>query len=1214
MYIKEINITGFKSYKDITTIRDLSPKHNVVIGRNGSGKSNFFAAIQFVLSSEFTSITQHNRHAFLHESVGAKSATARVEIVFDNMDHRIPTESEEVRIVRTLTMKNDTYSIDGKSVTKTEIVNMMESAGFSRSNPYYIVKQGKITELATASDAYRLKLIKEVAGTRVFDEKKEESTKILTETQGKIEKSVTLLGYINERLKKLEEEKEDLKEYQKWDKMKRSIEYTIFDKEITEAKAKLEKLTDQRTKINTEQNKYETLLIEIKMKIQNTEKQIRELDTHYKAKREEKETLVNEQAELMERKTHLELSIKDLEAEFNNERDGKKAAENEKIGIERAIAERQAQLDELQPRYQKLLEEESSKDSDIRILDQRCKELYAKQGHPEQFRTVAERDKHLKTELQWIDRQSYEMKNQIEEIKKSIRADEEEKETLGQRLRQEKILLEDLSIKMNKLSQEIKHKKEQLNKAITRRMDDSHLEKEKREKLTMLQYDVNRMEEDFRRLTPKATMSGITSIKTILDEYKHKRIFPEVVNGYYGRLIDLFNCTPEFNKAIEVTAESRLFYHVVEDDKVAMKLLESVNERSLPGEFNFYPLNRILDTQPREIIDKEARPLIECLQFDQKFNNVFKMVFKDYALVPRLDVGTRVARNEAFNCVTMDGDQISHRGPLTGGYMDVKRLKLDLVRRLKNAENDKNDLEKEIDCLTEKISASLNVVDQIRLEIAKRETEIQTLNNGYHDCLAKKQITSELLNKLSNNADNEPKMAQITKLKNRLKELTAQKESVNNQLKTPLEAGLTEAERDKINKMEKRRADFGNRIQTINNELQHKLFKKREHLNALIESNAGEKSNRLDTEQAEIKLIYERVKKLLDIIGVLDFNIEEYSKKKAELTTFLEKSQEKQKELEKSLEEFAKNAEIFCTKIANIQSKREEYSKKIKEIGPLPADAHGTYDKLPLKQLDKRLTEAMNHLKKYENVNKKACEQFIQAASQKDDLAKRVNELQKNEQAIKDLLTVLENRRYETLHLTFKQVAKYFSEVFRKLIPNGSANLIMQTLEKSLSTRSTTTLSHSTTMQSGAETETTIGEQSSMPERVLHELETFVGTSIKVSFTGGTETRDITSLSGGQKTLVALALIFAIQKCDPAPFYLFDEIDAALDQEHRRAIAEMIHDLSQTAQFITTTFRAELLEHAEKFYGVRVRDKVSYIDEIAKASAFDFVQDDQAHT
>uniref|UniRef100_A0A914LKC3 SMC hinge domain-containing protein n=1 Tax=Meloidogyne incognita TaxID=6306 RepID=A0A914LKC3_MELIC len=896
-----------------------------------------------------------------------------------------------------------------------------------------------LTKLATASDAYRLKLIKEVAGTRVFDEKKEESTKILTETQGKIEKSVTLLGYINERLKKLEEEKEDLKEYQKWDKMKRSIEYTIFDKEINEAKAKLEKLTDQRTKINTEQNTYETSLIKIKVEIQNTEKHIRELDTHYKAKREEKETLVNEQAELMERKTHLDLSIKDLKAEYDNERNGKDSAKAEKQGIEQAIAERQVQLDELQPRYQRLLEEESSKDSDIRIMDQRCKELYAKQGHLEKFRTVAERDKHLNAEIQWIDGQIIEMDNQIKEIEKSIKADEKEKETLAQRLQQEKRLLDDLSIKMHNLSQEIKQKKEQLNAAITRRMDDSHSEKEKREKLTTLQYEVNRIEEDFRRLTPKATMNGITSIKTILEEYRDKRINPDVVNGYYGRLIDLFTCAPEFNKAIEVTAESRLFYHVVEDDRVAMKLLEAVNERSLPGEFNFYPLERILETQLREIVDQEARPLIQCMRFDQKFDKVFKMVFKDHVLVPRLDVGTRVARNEAFNCVTLDGDQISHRGPMTGGYMDVKRSKLDLIRKLKDSENDKNNLEKEIDRLTEKISQNLNGVDQIRLEIAKLEAQIQTLNQSYHNCMAKKQITSELINKLSNNT--EPKKAQITKLKNRLKELAAQKVSVRNQIEKPLAAGLTQEERDRINKMEddikkgkdalekisKNRADLENRIQKINNELQHKLFKKREHLNAVIESfDAGEKLNRLDTEQSEITLINQRVQKLLEFVGGLDRNIEEYSNNKARLTGELETLQEDQKQAEKSLEDFAKNAEIFCTKIANLQSKREEYSRKIKEIGPLPADAHGTYDKLPLKQLDKRLTEAMNHLKKYENVNKKACEQFIQAASQKDDLAKRVNELQKNEQAIKELLTVLENRRYETLHLTFKQVAKIF--------------------------------------------------------------------------------------------------------------------------------------------------------------------------------------------
>ncbi|CAG5134749.1 unnamed protein product, partial [Candidula unifasciata] len=105
-------------------------------------------------------------------------------------------------------------------------------------------------------------------------------------------------------------------------------------------------------------------------------------------------------------------------------------------------------------------------------------------------------------------------------------------------------------------------------------------------------------------------------------------------------------------------------------------------------------------------------------------------------------------------------------------------------------------------------------------------------------------------------------------------------------------------------------------------------------------------------------------------------------------------------------------------------------------------------------------------------------------------------------------------------------------------------------------------------------------------------VEQFTGVGIKVSFTGNkAEMRDMQQLSGGQKSLVALTLIFAIQKCDPAPFYLFDEIDQALDSSHRKAVADMIHELAQEAQFITTTFRPELLEHADKFYGVKFRNK-----------------------
>ncbi|XP_006821274.1 structural maintenance of chromosomes protein 3-like, partial [Saccoglossus kowalevskii] len=190
------------------------------VGRNGSGKSNFFYAIQFVLSDEFSNLRPEQRQALLHEGTGPRVISAFVEIVFDNSDNRLPIDKEEVTLRRVIGSKKDQYFLDKKMVTKTDVMNLLESAGFSRSNPYYIVKQGKINQMATAPDSQRLKLLREVAGTRVYDERKSESHQILKETEGKRDKIEDLLKYIEERLQTLEEEKEELKQYQKWDKMR----------------------------------------------------------------------------------------------------------------------------------------------------------------------------------------------------------------------------------------------------------------------------------------------------------------------------------------------------------------------------------------------------------------------------------------------------------------------------------------------------------------------------------------------------------------------------------------------------------------------------------------------------------------------------------------------------------------------------------------------------------------------------------------------------------------------------------------------------------------------------------------------------------------------------------------------------------------------------------------------------------------------------------
>jgi len=173
MHIKQVVIRGFKTYKEqVSLAEDFHPGVNVVVGFNGSGKSNFFNAILFVISDHFGTLRAEMRKSLLHEGAGPAVLTAFVEIVFDNADRRMPIDKSEVRVRRTIGVKKDDYSLDGKHATRAEVFNLLESCGFTKSNPYYIVQQGKIAELTLMNDLRRLELIKEISGASVYDEKK----------------------------------------------------------------------------------------------------------------------------------------------------------------------------------------------------------------------------------------------------------------------------------------------------------------------------------------------------------------------------------------------------------------------------------------------------------------------------------------------------------------------------------------------------------------------------------------------------------------------------------------------------------------------------------------------------------------------------------------------------------------------------------------------------------------------------------------------------------------------------------------------------------------------------------------------------------------------------------------------------------------------------------------------------------------------------------
>ena len=289
----------------------------------------------------------------------------------------------------------------------------------------------------------------------------------------------------------------------------------------------------------------------------------------------------------------------------------------------------------------------------------------------------------------------------------------------------------------------------------------------------------------------------------------------------------------------------------------------------------------------------------------------------------------------------------------------------------------------------------------------------------------------------------------------------------------------------------------------------------------------------------------------------------------------------------------AKELDKLLTRKTLLLSKIDEFNDCIRRLGSLPKDAFDADRTQSSKQLMATIAKCQQELQALSHVNKKALDQFANFSDQRDKLIERQQELDEAESSIRELIEHLDHKKDEAIERTFKLASRHFSEVFAELVPGGSGKLVMQTNELSKTTGA------------GATAATRVAQYS--------------GVKVQVSFLGGGDTKTMESLSGGQKTMAALCLIFAIQRCDPAPFYIFDEVDANLDATHRASLAHMIErqcadvdengDERAPTQFITTTFRPELIHAGDQFYGVTHRGKASTIKTITKEEALRIISE-----
>jgi len=1196
MYIKQVIIQGFKSYREQTVVEPFDPGHNVVVGRNGSGKSNFFYAIQFVLSDEYSHLRPEQRQALLHEGTGPRVISAYVEIIFDNSDGRLPVDKDEVYLRRVIGSKKDNYFLNKKMVPRSEVMNLLESAGFSRANPYYIVKQGKINQMATAPDSQRLKLLREVAGTRVYDERREESKAILKETESKREKIEDFLKTIEDRLSSLEEEKEELKEYQKYDKMRRALEYTIHDRDLQDTRKKLADMDDRRKNSGEEAEKLRNAVQEAADKARNTSKEVKDLKVKEATAKEERDTLNHDLQSLTKEKTKLEFNLKDLRDEVKGDNSSKDRAEQELAKLKKTITDREKELENIKPQYEDMKKKEDECTRELGLKEQKRKELYAKQGRGSQFTSKEQRDEWIKKELKSLNKQTKDKTEQIEKLSEDLKKDSKKKNDLEKKIEeatQEQETHRTSIDDQNKGFYELKKKKDALQ---SERNELCRKEMNLQQTLSSMKEELGKADQTLRSMAGKPILNGRDSVRKVLQMFQERGgQFKSIADSYYGLVIENMECEQSIYTAVEVTAGNRLFHHIVESDRIGTYILKEMNKQKLPGEVTFMPLNRL----HVRVIDypstKDAIAMVSKLEYEERYDKALRYIFGRTLICRNLEVATNLARSTGLDCVTLDGDQVSSKGSLTGGYFNKSRSRLEIQKIRSEKGEEIRAQEEEMKELRNKLTTLESDINKVVAEMQKTETKNSKAKDVFEKVKTDIRLMKEELNGIERNQN--PKERSLAQLKSSLEAMQTTKEGLESEQNQDLLATLStkdQMEVDHLNddirrlKQENKKA-FAERMRLeaqknkLENLLTNNLVRRKDELvQALQEISVEDRHQQLENANNDLSGLDTRVKATQENMGVLDKKLSDVVKRRKKAQAELESARLREREIQEKIEEDARELERMASKQTGLQAKIQECTAKIRELGSLPTDAFDKYKNMSQKQLFKQLDRANQELKKYGHVNKKALDQYISFSEQKEKLMKRKEELDRGNQKIMDLMEVLEQRKYEAILFTFKQVSKYFQEVFQKLCPTGKGTLAIKK-----------------------------DDSTDADSDQAHRLENATGVSCSVSFTGrNNEMREMNQLSGGQKSLVAMALIFAIQKCDPAPFYLFDEIDQALDAQYRKAVADMIHELADGAQFITTTFRPELLTHASKFYGVKFRNKVSHVDCVTREEAYDFVEDD----
>lgn len=1222
MYIKRVIIKGFKTYRNETIIDNFSPHQNVIIGSNGSGKSNFFAAIRFVLSDDYSNLKREERQGLIHQGSGGSVMSASVEIVFHDPDHSMILPSgvlsrgdDEVTIRRTVGLKKDDYQLNDRNVTKGDIVRMLETAGFSMNNPYNIVPQGKIVALTNAKDKERLQLLEDVVGAKSFEVKLKASLKKMEETEQKKIQINKEMGELNSKLSEMEQERKELEKYNELERNRKIYQFTLYDRELNEVINQMERLDGDYNNTVYSSEQYIQELDKREDMIDQVSKKLSSIEASLKIKNAtDLQQAKLRESEISQKLTNVNVKIKDVQQQIESNGEQRNLDSATLKEIKSIIEQRKQKLSKILPRYQELTREEAMYKLQLASLQQKQRDLILKKGEYARFKSKDERDTWIHSEIEEL-KSSIQNLNELESqlqmdrtsLRKQYSAIDEEIEELI-----DSINGPDTKGQLEDFDSELIHLKQKLSESLDTRKELWRKEQKLQTVLETLLSDVNQNQRNVNETMSRSLANGIINVKEITEKLK---ISPESVFGTLGELIKV---NDKYKTCAEVIGGNSLFHIVVDTEETATLIMNELY-RMKGGRVTFIPLNRLsLDSDVKfpsnTTTQIQFTPLIKKIKYEPRFEKAVKHVFGKTIVVKDLGQGLKLAKKHKLNAITLDGDRADKRGVLTGGYLDQhKRTRLESLKNLNESRSQHKKILEELEFVRNELNDIDTKIDQVNGNIRKvsndREsvlTNIEIYRTSLNTKKNEKLILEESLNAI------------ILKLEKLNTNRTFAQEKLNtfeNDLLQEFDSELSKEEKERLESLTKEISAAHNKlnitsdalegitttIDSLNAELESKLIPQENDLESKISEVGDAFIFGLQDELKELQLEKESVEKqhenaVLEL-GTVQRELESLIAEETNNKKLLEKANNQQRLLLKKLDNFQKSVEKTMIKKTTLVTRREELQQRIREIGLLPEDALvNDFSDITSDQLLQRLNDMNTEISGLKNVNKRAFENFKKFNERRKDLAERASELDESKDSIQDLIVKLKQQKVNAVDSTFQKVSENFEAVFERLVPRGTAKLIIHRKNDNAN-------DHDESIDVDMDAESNESQNGKDSEIM------YTGVSISVSFNSKqNEQLHVEQLSGGQKTVCAIALILAIQMVDPASFYLFDEIDAALDKQYRTAVATLLKELSKNAQFICTTFRTDMLQVADKFFRVKYENKISTVIEVNREEAIGFIR------